>query len=265
MGLAWPAVALRRRPGAGGDPAGDAGRQELLAAAFRLRARSLPAAAAAGAAFLRRRALSPDRPEARTIQGIALLERHEAKAAHAALGPARAAGAEAAAFWDGEAAWDLEDDDASASAFAEAGARPDSPYRGEAAYREGWAENRRGRLEAAAARFADAARADPMLAPAADLQRGWVLLQAGRIPEARPLFEAVERAAPRGPHAPEAIVGQAECAYRTGELDAAAKLFDSALARVPDPRAKGPLRYSLAWTAYRQKRTERARGQFLDV
>ncbi|MEK7765836.1 MAG: tetratricopeptide repeat protein, partial [bacterium] len=169
-------------------------------------------------------------------------------------------------FWEGEAAWQAEEYADAERAWRELVERePDTPWRAQALYRLAWAEDRRGAHEPALERFAEAGRLDPALAPSAGLQRGWAALALGRVADAATMFADVARRQAAGPAAQEALIGQAECAYREGDFAGAGKLFDAALALSADAKSRAAIRYSLAWTAYRQRQPARARGEFLAV
>jgi len=271
LGLPRPAeVLVLREAVPAADPVEES-RLALLRAGFRLEGGN--DAEPAYADWLAHEALSPGRPEATLGLGLAALANHLPKSAWEIFRRIRTTSRstaidDRAAFWEGEAAWQLGEDAAAVRAFAEVLDRyRGSPLEGSAAYRLGWIESSQGSTEAALAHFELAGKLDPSLVPSASLQRGWVLLQAGRTPEAKAIFDAAaaDAAEPDSRRAQEALVGQAECAYRAEDFAGADRLFDAALARAPDARAKAPLRYSLGWAALRQRQFQRARATFLSV
>ncbi|MEK7476078.1 MAG: tetratricopeptide repeat protein [Candidatus Coatesbacteria bacterium] len=267
LGMSRPAGVLAVRdavPASGEDEA----RLALLRAGFRLDGGT--DAEPAYADWLAHEPLAPGRSRAQLGLGLAALSNHLPKPAWEDFRRVRAWSRpspvdDAAAFWEGEAAWQLGEDAAAGRAFGEVlTTYRGSPYEGSAAYRMAWVESRQGSSDAALAHFELAERLDRTLSASASLQRGWVLLQAGRTPEARAVFDAAA-AGPDRRSAEEALVGQAECAYRTDDFAGADKLFDAALARAPDARAKAPLTYSLGWAALKQRQFPRARATFLGV
>ena len=97
------------------------------------------------------------------------------------------------------------------------------------------------------------------------LQMGWCQLELGRIDEARAHFILVRKDSPGTRYAQEAVIGEAECAYREGQYSRAEELYDSAFRRADGPAAKSVLRYSMAWTLLKQKSFEKARALFLET
>jgi len=268
LGFDWPAAALAAR---GASPARNAG-EEARFALFRANLR-LAGGSDAGPAYLHwleAEPLAPGRPDAVLGLGLAGLEARTPRPAFDSFRRVRSAFPSSAvddeaAFWEGEAAWQIDDDAAAGRAFSDVLEKyRGSPLEGSAAYRLAWVESRQGSTDAAAAHFELAARLDPSLATTSSLQRGWVLLQAGNTAEARRIFDEAARI-PERRWANEALVGQAECSYRAGDFAGAEKLFDAALARAPGAREKSPLKYSLGWAALKQRRIDRAREKFLEV
>lgn len=268
--LVWPASAAPLLTGHPPLAPADEARLALLQAALRLDRRSPETAAPAFRGWLAGHPLDAGRPEATLGLGLALLQSGQPRPALAVLGGGRSAFEHSGTrddlrFWQGEAAWTMEDYAGAAEAFGGLATEPHGAWRGQAMYRLAWAENRLGQHDASASHFEAAALLSPDLAESADLQRGWVLLQEGRTGDARGLFEQVERSKVDARHEQEAVIGQAECLYRENDFAAAGKLYDAALARAPDAQARAALRYSLAWTALKQKQYAVARGKFLDV
>ena len=272
-GYPWAAEAVREAGAAMSGPLEpeEAARLSLLRALSRADIAAHGAAAAEYARYLRDEPLYPGRPEATLGLGIARLGNGSCDAALATLKGGTSSFVDSKVpdrmlFWEGEAAYACDDFSGADRAFRDMlGKYPESPLKGEALYRLAWAEGREGLHEASATHFAEAAAASPALAPSANVQRGWVLLRLKRSSEARVLFGKVAADNPGTPHGREAVTGQAECAYQDGDFAGASKLYDGALAQATDPGTKAALKYSLAWTALRQKQAARARGLFLDV
>jgi TolA-binding protein len=258
------------RPASPDAGAGDA-RMTLLIGGLRLRLGRDAGAAPYLANWLAAEPLSPDRPRASLALGIALLGNNEPVRALRFLAGSRQARPGYALdddllLWEGEASWRLDDFAGADRSFRELATKyPESPYRGQALYRLGWAESRQGAAESAVVHFAEAGMADSAILPAADLMRGWTLLQLGKGAEAKELFTAVERGKFSSRYTQESVIGQAECAYRSGDFTGASALYDRALGEASGGPARAAIRYSLAWTALKQKQYDRARGMFLGL
>jgi len=215
--------------------------------------------------------LSIQRPTASLGEGVAMLGRGGAASALETLQRGSrdfpvCAEADEFLFWEGEAASHGEDYPAAAASYESLlGRYPGSSLKPRALYGLGWSEGRLKKYGSAASRFEEAGRLDESLRPAATLQRGWCLLELGRIDEARGHFASVQAGWPGTRYSQEAVIGEAECAYRGGEFGKAEELYDSALKRAAGPAEKSVLRYSLAWASLKQKSFERARTIFLDT
>jgi len=273
IGLWWPAENLARRGDltAGVCVTGCEEKALLIDASRLLKMDAFNVSGEAFHQWLASSPLSPDRPVALLGEGLAMLGKNDPVSALKVFRRGGAdfpvsAPADEFLFWEGEAASRLEDYPASALSFETLIARyPASPKKSRALYGLGWAEGRLKKFESAASRFEEAGRQDEQIRPPATLQLGWCLLELGRINEAREKFSSIQAGWPGTRYSQEAVIGEAECAYREGQYARAEKLYDSAFNRAVGPAEKSVLRYSLAWALLKQKSFERARSIFLDT
>ena len=272
-GLWWPAITHDRRGEilGGGTPGNRTENTGLVAASTLLWLDEPALSAGAFSKWLASSPLSYLRPAGVLGGGVSALGRGDSGRALEILragtrGFPVCAQSDELLFWEGEAASRQEDYPAAASSFESLlGRYPGSNLKPRALYGLGWAEGRMKKYESAASRFEEAGRLDGALLAPATLQRGWCVLEMGRTEDARSHFSFVQSGWPGTRYSQEAVIGEAECAYRAGDYARAEKLYDTAFNRAAGPPERSVLRYSLAWAMLKQKSFERARSIFLET